>query len=273
MASSWVSCGSPGWSSCRRSLLARGGFGAGCAPKGCCLSCVERDVRGARAVAVDDRRQPLHVGAQDLGERLPLGLAQLRELLGDVRHRAVMLAQLDAVDRPAHRRGGGRVAGLGQRRRPPGRPSIQRRRARRLLPTGWCRCGAARRCGRRRRRRSRGAGASPRPPGRRRCGSSLARPAAVSRYRLAGRPRPLCCQAAAALDCASPASIRASRCLRTPAAEMPSRSPISPAVMGPDSSRSWTIAPRVWRSVPPDGFSQHHCDGIPKPGKARAPLA
>jgi hypothetical protein len=30
---------------------------------------------------------------------------------------------------------------------------------------------------------------------------------------------------------------------------MPSRSPISPAVMGPDSSNSRTIAPRVWRSV------------------------
>ena len=56
---------------------------------------------GACAVAVDDRRQPLHVGAQDLGEGLSLGLAQLRELLGDVRHRAVVLAQLNAVDRPA----------------------------------------------------------------------------------------------------------------------------------------------------------------------------
>ena len=62
-------------------------------------------VGGAGAVAVDDRGQPLHVGAQDLGERLALGLAQLRELLGDVRHRAVVLADLHAVDRPAHRRG------------------------------------------------------------------------------------------------------------------------------------------------------------------------
>ena len=55
---------------------------------------------------------------------------------------------------------------------------------------------------------------------------------------------------------------------------MPSRSPISPAVIGPDSSKSWTIAPRrVAVAHAPDGISQHHCDGIPKPGKARVPLA
>ena len=62
---------------------------------------------------------------------------------------------------------------------------------------------------------------------------------------LGGPAAAVCCHAAAALDWASPASISASRCLRTPAAEMPSRSPISPAVMGPDSSSSWTIALRV----------------------------
>ena len=219
----------------------------------CCLG--ERDVRGARAVAVDDRRQPLHVGAQDLGEGLPLGFAQLRELLGHMRHRAVMLAELDAVDRPAHRCRGGRVAGLGQR---PGHPVGSRFNV--VGAVGYsrqdaCRYGAARRCGRRRRRRSPAAAASRQPRGRRRCGPAWPCPAAVSRYRFAGRPRPLCCQAAAALDCASPASNSASRCLRTPAAEMPSRSPISPAVMGPDSSKSWTIAPRVWRSrLPPDGI-------------------
>ena len=59
----------------------------------------ERDVRGARAVAVDDGREPLYVGAQDVGERFALGLAQFGELLGDVRHRAVVLADLHAVDR------------------------------------------------------------------------------------------------------------------------------------------------------------------------------
>ena len=44
-----------------------------------------------------------------------LGLAQLRELLGHMRHRTVVLADLHAVDRPAHRRGGGGVPGVGQR--------------------------------------------------------------------------------------------------------------------------------------------------------------
>jgi hypothetical protein len=31
--------------------------------------------------------------------------------------------------------------------------------------------------------------------------------------------------------------------------DSPSRSPMSPAVIGPASSNSWTIAPRVWRSL------------------------
>ena len=89
---------------------------------------------GAGAVAVDDRRQPLHVGTQDLGEGLLLGLAQLRELLGDMRHRAVVLADLDALDRPADPGRGGRVAGLGQRVGDPvgGAP----RRRRRLASAG-----------------------------------------------------------------------------------------------------------------------------------------
>ena len=51
---------------------------------------------------------------QDLGERLSLGLAQLRELLGDVRNRTVMLTQLDAVQWPTHLGGGGRVTRVGQ---------------------------------------------------------------------------------------------------------------------------------------------------------------
>jgi hypothetical protein len=74
-------------------LIARGGFGAGCAPKGLWLLGVlgERDVRSACAVAVDNRGEPLHVGAEDLCECLALGLAQLREFLGDVRDRTVML--------------------------------------------------------------------------------------------------------------------------------------------------------------------------------------
>jgi hypothetical protein len=43
---------------------------------------------------VGDRGQPLHVHAEQAGEQLGLHLAQLRELLGHVGHRAVVLAQL-----------------------------------------------------------------------------------------------------------------------------------------------------------------------------------
>jgi hypothetical protein len=48
----------------------------------------------ARSVTAGDGRQPLHVYAEHVGERRRLGLAQLRELGRDVRHRAVVLAQL-----------------------------------------------------------------------------------------------------------------------------------------------------------------------------------
>lgn len=41
-----------------------------------------------------DGRDPLHVCAEQPGERLGLGLTQLGKLFGDVRHRAVVLAQL-----------------------------------------------------------------------------------------------------------------------------------------------------------------------------------
>ncbi len=57
------------------------------------------NVGGAGAVAVDDGRQPLHVGTEHLGHGLALGLAQLRKLLGDMGHRAMMLADLHAVNR------------------------------------------------------------------------------------------------------------------------------------------------------------------------------
>ena len=72
------------------------------------------DVGGAGAVAVDDGRQPLHMGAQHLGHRLLFGLAQLRELRGDVGDRAVMLADLHPRQRTADPRGGGGVARLGE---------------------------------------------------------------------------------------------------------------------------------------------------------------
>jgi hypothetical protein len=72
-------------------------------------------VGGAGAVTVDDGRQPLHVGPEHLGHGLLLGFTQLRELLGDVRHRAVVLTDLHAVDRALDAGGGGNVAGLAQR--------------------------------------------------------------------------------------------------------------------------------------------------------------
>ena len=54
-------------------------------------------MRGADAIAVRDGGQPLGVGAQDLLQRAGFGLAQLWELGRDVRDRAVVLAELDAV--------------------------------------------------------------------------------------------------------------------------------------------------------------------------------
>ena len=57
---------------------------------------LERDVGGARGVAARDGGQALHVRAEQLGEGAGLRLAQLRELGGHVRDRAVVLAQLDA---------------------------------------------------------------------------------------------------------------------------------------------------------------------------------
>ena len=48
-------------------------------------------------VAVGDGGQTLDVGAEQLGERGRLGLAQLRELGRDVRDRAVVLAELVAL--------------------------------------------------------------------------------------------------------------------------------------------------------------------------------
>ncbi len=55
-----------------------------------------RDVRGAHAVAVRDGGQALDVRADELGDRLRFGLAQLRELGRHVRDRAVVLAELAA---------------------------------------------------------------------------------------------------------------------------------------------------------------------------------
>ena len=76
-----------------------------------------RYVRSADPVAVRDGREPLHRRAEQAGECLGLGFAELRVLGGDVSHRAVMLAKLLS---PAGRRGmarGRRVAVAGQRGR------------------------------------------------------------------------------------------------------------------------------------------------------------
>ena len=64
------------------------------------------DVGGADAVAVGDGRQPLDVGAEQAAEHRGLGLAQLRELAGHVRDRAVVLAELPARRRSVRGRGG-----------------------------------------------------------------------------------------------------------------------------------------------------------------------
>ena len=50
-------------------------------------------------VAVGQGGQALDVDAEQAGERLGLGLAELGELGGDVLHRAVALAELDAGER------------------------------------------------------------------------------------------------------------------------------------------------------------------------------
>jgi len=77
---------------------------------------MKRNVRGADAVAMRDRRQPLDVSAQQPAERLGLGLAELREVGRHVRDRAMVLADLHAraglLDR-------GRVSVGAQRRRQP----------------------------------------------------------------------------------------------------------------------------------------------------------
>ena len=54
-------------------------------------------MRGAYPVAVGDGREALHGGAEQAAECLRLGLAELRELRGHVRDRAVVLAELLAA--------------------------------------------------------------------------------------------------------------------------------------------------------------------------------
>jgi len=86
---------------------------------GLCCQGQGRDVGGADSVAVRDRRQALYRRAEQAAERLGLCLAELRVLGGDVRHRAVVLAELLAAGlsaaRGGHRSGRRGVAVRGQR--------------------------------------------------------------------------------------------------------------------------------------------------------------
>ena len=70
-------------------------------------------------VAVGEGGQALDVDAEQARERLGLGLAELRELGGDVLHRAVALAELDAGELAragrADRAGGRGVAVVDER--------------------------------------------------------------------------------------------------------------------------------------------------------------
>ena len=175
-----------------------------------CSGCAG-DVGGADAVAVGDGGQALDVGAEQPRERPRLGLAQLRELRGDVGDRAVVLAELPAGARSGapRQRSRRRSERLGQGVAPgaPGRPRGPRRRA---APR------AARPAARRSRRppRSPPVSATNRSAAAARSSyacSKAARPASVSGNSRGGRPRPRC----------RPPSGRCSR--RWPARRRPAR--------------------------------------------------
>ncbi len=175
---------------------------------------------GADSVAVGDRGQALDVGAEQPLEGPGLGLAQLGELGGDVRHRAVVLADLQTGGDPGRRARGMRRPRCARCwRRSPGRsarrparaasrdprPSAllegRRRGARRTRPRPRrrrSRAGSAARCWRGRRRRA----------GRRRARRRSARTSAPGGRGRRCRPR---------LDArpATPRRTRASRWRRT----------------------------------------------------------
>jgi len=79
-------------------------------------------VRGADAVAAGKSREALDVAADQPADRLGLHLAQDGKLLGNVLHRAVVLAQLYAEGCVVHRRG---ITVVRQCRRERLRPLIQ----------------------------------------------------------------------------------------------------------------------------------------------------
>src|ERR1700736_1699325 len=71
-------------------------------------------VGGAGAVTVDDRGEPLHVRPEHRREGVALGLTEFLELLGDMRHRAVVLTKLYTVHPAVHTGGGRSVTGFRQ---------------------------------------------------------------------------------------------------------------------------------------------------------------
>ena len=123
MASSWVICGGVAaavLSVCALMLivLPRRARGGGQRGSGWSVGVVERDVRGADVAAAGQRREALHVHAEQPRERAGLGLAQRGELVGDVLHRAVALAELHGHAARDRARGGGVPVGgepVGQR--------------------------------------------------------------------------------------------------------------------------------------------------------------
>jgi hypothetical protein len=66
-------------------------------------------MRGADPVTVSDRREALHGSPEQATECLGLCLAKLRILGGDVRYRAMMLAELVSAARGRPAAGGGRI--------------------------------------------------------------------------------------------------------------------------------------------------------------------
>ena len=73
---------------------------------------VDGDVSGAHPIAVRNGGKPLHPRTQKFGEQLGLGLTHLREGLGHLGHRAVVLADLLA-NGSRNRRGGVAIGGQG----------------------------------------------------------------------------------------------------------------------------------------------------------------
>ena len=127
-AGSWPRC--QRWSSLSFLAVGRAEVGSELAGRPC------RDVGGADVLTMGKRREPLDMPAEQPGEGLGLGLAQLGERRGDVLHRAVVLAELArrraALARPrrrSRRRSGpsaracGRLLGAAAATRPRARAS------------------------------------------------------------------------------------------------------------------------------------------------------